>query len=268
MSAPSWGKDGSKSLVKCFYCDEQLRKDNLPRHSSKKHPGMKPRSKIIIPAGQRSLFFPNAASNEVLSKTPTPADVEKNESLITETDDKEEKQEQQEHLNMSYLQRKRQRKEASTSDNDDGAFGHYAAASINEKLDEFKSDVIKLLDERLKDLAIEKGSAFSVSSNTNEKEQDDCSITREEINACKSLRQLISLVEHEFIFDFVNNMVHCKLCITDSNKTKGLGDSKVGVFNFDYALYEEQAEFSENQPNSLKRLKAHINEHIHESRTH
>ena len=99
-------------------------------------------------------------------------------------------------------------------------------------------------------------------------EKEGFTLTREDINACKSFCQLTSIVGQELTFDSDNNMVYCKLCTCGSNKAKGLGDSKVGVFLFDYLLYEQQAEFLENQPNTLKRLKAHINEHLHESRTH
>eukprot|EP00794_Sanderia_malayensis_P014995 gene14995-16541_t len=42
----SWGKDGSKSRVICFYCGEECRKDNLKRHTITKHHGKPPKSKI------------------------------------------------------------------------------------------------------------------------------------------------------------------------------------------------------------------------------
>ena len=53
----AWGKDGSKSAVACFYCGEECRKDNLNRHTNRKHPGKIPKSTIISVPGQQKLGF-------------------------------------------------------------------------------------------------------------------------------------------------------------------------------------------------------------------
>ena len=94
---------------------------------------------------------------------------------------------------------------------------------MGKKFEEFKSEFIQLLDERLKGLAIEKSNASSIGSNVQEsKKVKDGSITREEINACKSLQQLTGIVGHEFTFDLENNMVYCDYVQVTSVKEKRL----------------------------------------------
>ncbi len=140
MSVSLWGKEGSESLVKSFYCSEELRKDNLPRHSSKKHPGLKPKSKIITSPGQRSLSFAKPASVKNLplnavALAPTTSTIE---ATNTNTEPKgqviNEDDFQIEEDRDEFNARKRQKLD-STVHNEERALGYGGAENLGKKLD-------------------------------------------------------------------------------------------------------------------------------------
>ena len=136
---------------------------------------------------------------------------------------------------------------------------------VAEQLKEFKTDIMKLLDEKLEKLNVRDDQDSTGRRKTNLSEADTSSATREQINACRTLRQLIELVGSEFHFDFDKSMVYCKICISDSRPPVGLRDSRVGVFKLNFVFEDE---LHPTQPDALRRLKAHLVEHICESMTH
>ena len=80
----SWGKDGSKGRVICLYREEECRKDNLKRHTSSKHKGQPPKSKLKSIGGQKKLkfFTPHSSQNENGTLFPSETSLDElNESI-------------------------------------------------------------------------------------------------------------------------------------------------------------------------------------------
>eukprot|EP00794_Sanderia_malayensis_P004949 gene4949-5598_t len=246
----AWGKDGSKSAVACFYCGEECRKDNLNRHTNRKHPGKIPKSKIISVPGQQKLGF--LVRNKETSQNANIANDAYQETAVT-TDTGAV-------ANTSFLgKRRRESKEA-----EEEVSMTEMHTGVQEQLKEFKTNIMKLLDEKLEQLKLKDERHSRERRGTNQ-EEDSSSVTREQINACRTLQQLIDLVGSEFHFDFDQSMVFCKICISDSRQPVGLRDSRVGVFKLNFVFEDE---IRPTQSDALRRLKAHLVEHVCESATH
>ena len=78
MSSKQRGKEDSKELVMCEYCNLKTRKDNLKRHTDTQHPGSNIKWKRIVSQKSKLTdFFGNVSEvQEKVEETPEPEELE------------------------------------------------------------------------------------------------------------------------------------------------------------------------------------------------
>ena len=266
----SWGKHGSKSRVICLYCEEDCRKDNLKRHTSSKHKGQPPKSKLKSIGGQKNLTFftPNSSQNENGTLFPSETSLDElNEStnlnIFDSNNDSVEIPTQS--LSGKHVQefesgskgKKRKADETKPSLTEDDLTQHLNACEVSMK--EFITEKFESMSKsNVVDTSKDKFSNSSILDR----------ILRDASNRCRSVAEVKEVIEPDFQFDYESSQVYCQLCVQDSRPARSIPDHRSGVFNVNYSNYVFAVASMQKQPPSLLRLKAHIVEHIHESQTH
>ena len=275
----------SQEKVRCFWCEQTGRKDNMKKHHDLKHPHREFKWRQIIAPGQSSLrnhFSGQAEKVTHISETDNESPNNVSENTIEDKNESIESPRKRfcsgnDWENNAVLDVEDIVVDTADTETSGGVTGMVRDfKEIVESVSELKNDFVEMLASFRARLVLgpdsEKEGDESKVSDQMQQEGSPLTPIESSINifAAKDLEELqMKAKELGFNFDSEAEQFTCSICIQDPEPTLRLRDGKVGIFSFDVVSYDRDVSVEPSkQPRNFLNLKKNLAKHLQKSQIH